>query len=61
MKNEKLEAGLTSDLTSDEPKKEAFTLRGFGVDFDCKTGRSRNWYCTNGIKKWVDNDQPCSA
>lgn len=58
--------GVVSDLnneldtTSDKPK-EQYTLRGFGTTFDCATGMSRNWYCTGGVKRWEDNDQPCCA
>ncbi len=64
--NTELATGALSHLsvelgaTSDEPK-EQYTLRGFGMTFDCATGRSRNWYCTGGIKRWEDNDQPCSV
>jgi hypothetical protein len=32
---------------------------GFGYQLDIATGNLRRWYMkTDGIKRWVDNDQP---
>lgn len=34
------------------------TLRGFGMTFDCTSGRFRNWYLdSEGAKRWADNDE----
>ena len=49
------------DTISDEKVKEKGTLRGFGITFDCVTGRSRQWYCKDGITRWTDNDQICKV
>lgn len=29
---------------------------GFGFRFDIKTGRARNWYFKNGVKRWADDN-----
>lgn len=31
---------------------------GFGFEFDIKTGRGRNWYFKDGVKRWADDDSP---
>ena len=34
-------------------------LVGFGIAFDPRLGRARNWYQNAGdVKRWADNDQP---
>ena len=33
-------------------------MRGFGFQYDCVTGRTRNWYSgPDGIKRWADNGE----
>ena len=40
----------------------ARTPIGFGVTFDIKQGRARNWYQNiDDVKRWADNDQPVEA
>lgn len=35
---------------------------GFGTLIDLVTGRPRRWYMrTDGIRRWVSNDQPCDS
>jgi len=34
-------------------------ITGFGITFDISTGVSRHWYYgSDGVKRWVDNDEP---
>jgi hypothetical protein len=34
-------------------------IRGFGFEFDIKSGKRRDWFIgEDGIKRWGDNNQP---
>ena len=60
---------MNSKKLSEEQKKEPIKtqsnnggLRGFGLRYDCKTGRTRNWYYDkNGVQRWADNDKEVMA
>ena len=52
---------VRSNIARSLAEKEKGALRGFGTTFDCVTGRARKWYVVNGIKRWSDNDEICTA
>lgn len=33
--------------------------RGFGWRYDTQTGAIRNYYVRDGVRRWVDTDEPC--
>lgn len=33
--------------------------RGFGWRYDTQTGRIRDFYVRDGVRRWVDTDEPC--
>lgn len=33
--------------------------RGFGFRYDTQTGAIRDFYVRDGVRRWVDTDEPC--
>lgn len=55
---------LCADSTSgcEHYPPEIKPMRGFGMQFDIKTGMSREWFVDKyGTKRWSDNDKPCDT